>query len=125
VQVFTTWERLQAGRVDHLDQFGVMEMVRRVRAAEAKANLPELIARDAFGGERYIIDRRGKPVAALVGVADLERLQGGEAGPDQRRGALALVGAWAEMPDEQIDAIFEEVTASRTQQASRPVPVLD
>jgi prevent-host-death family protein len=99
-------------------------MAKRVSAAEAKAKLPELVARVAYAGEKYVIERRGKPLAALVGVDDLRQLERG-ATSAEREGALALVGAWAEVPDEEIDAIFAGIMASRSQQTARPAPALD
>ncbi len=42
--------------------------------AQAKASLSELAAR-AAGGERFVLVRRGKPLACLVGPGDLERLE--------------------------------------------------
>lgn len=68
----------------------------KVRVAETKAKLSELMARAGYGGERFLIERRGKPLAALVGVQDLERLERGREGAGtsgRPRGALALVGA--------------------------------
>ncbi len=52
-------------------------MVTRVGTHEAKTNLSEYLNRAAYRGERFLIERHGRPVAALVGVADLERLEGG------------------------------------------------
>lgn len=100
-------------------------MARRVSAAEAKAKLSELVARVAYAGETYVIERRGKPLAALVAVDDLRRLEEGRARSQPLTGALALVGTWAEVPDEEIDAIFADVLASRAEQSGRPVPPLD
>ena len=45
-----------------------------VPIADAKASLSELVSR-ARGGERFRILRRGKPVAALVGLEDLDRAE--------------------------------------------------
>lgn len=92
----------------------------KVGAAEAKAHFSDLMARVAHGGERFVVERRGKPVAALVGMEDLERL---EADLSSRpRGALALVGAWGELvEDEEIDAMLEEVYAERARDTGRAV----
>ena len=54
-------------------------MTKRISAAQAKAHLSELMAQVAYGGEHYVIERRGKPLAALVSVDDLERLEQGRA----------------------------------------------
>ncbi len=46
-------------------------MSKRIKAAEAKAHFSALIAEVAFGSARYVIERRGKPMAALVHVEEL------------------------------------------------------
>lgn len=45
-----------------------------VKVGEAKSRLSELISR-AAGGERFLIQRRDRPVAALIGAGELERLE--------------------------------------------------
>ena len=42
---------------------------------EIRANLAEVINRVAYGGERVVLERRRKPVLALVSLEDLELLQ--------------------------------------------------
>ena len=100
-------------------------MAEKVRVTEAKAQLSALMARAGYGGERFVIERRGRPLAALVGVGDLERLEGGReyaSRPRDRRGALALAGAWGEfVEDAEIDAILEEIYAARERDTGRPV----
>lgn len=41
---------------------------------EIRANLAEVINRVAYGGERIVLERRSKPVLALVSMEDLELL---------------------------------------------------
>jgi prevent-host-death family protein len=98
-------------------------MVKRVRVTEAKAHLSTLMARAGYAGERYLIERRGKPLAALVGVEDLEQLEAEGGSPRSRpRGALALVGAWGEFAgDDEIDAMVGEIYAARERDTGRPV----
>ena len=93
-------------------------MTKKVSAANAKAHFSELVASVAYGRERYIIERRGKPVAALVSLADLATLQESVKGP---RGALALVGAWSEVEDDEMDALVSEVYAERERDTGREV----
>ena len=57
-------------------------MVKRVSAAQAKAQLSAIASEVAHGGPHVIIERRNKPWVALVRVSDLERLG---AGPDDIR----------------------------------------
>ena len=51
-------------------------MAMRVEAREAAKRLAEYLARAAQQGERILVVDRGKPVAALVSVEDLRRLEG-------------------------------------------------
>jgi len=43
--------------------------------SKARQELAELINRVAYGGERIVIERRGKEVAALVPTEDLQVLE--------------------------------------------------
>jgi prevent-host-death family protein len=43
--------------------------------AETRDHLAETINRVSYGGERVIVARRGKPVAALISPADLALLE--------------------------------------------------
>jgi prevent-host-death family protein len=58
-----------------------------INVAEAKSRFSELISRAATG-ERFIIHRRERPVAALIGTTELERLE--RTSRAARRLALAL-----------------------------------
>jgi prevent-host-death family protein len=94
----------------------------RVRVTEAKAQFSALMARVGYGRERFLIERRGKPLAALVGVEDLERLEGErEDAPLRPLGAIALVGAWGEAEDRDLDSMLEEIYAERERDTGRAV----
>lgn len=97
-------------------------MGKRVSAAEAKAHLSELMAQVAYGGQRVIIERRGKPMAALVSIDELRRLEREAPADVGALGALALLGAWADaVSDEEIDALVEHIYAERERDTGRPV----
>src|SRR3990172_7785437 len=89
---------------------------------EAKKRFSELMSRVTYGRERFLIRRRGKPMAALVSADDLARLEQEPASP---RGALALVGAWREIGDEEIDAFIADIYAARARDTGRPVSLED
>lgn len=40
----------------------------------ARRELAELVSQAGYGGARFILTRRGKPIAALVSIGDLEQL---------------------------------------------------
>jgi len=52
---------------------------------QVKRDISELVNRVAYGGERVILTSRGKPKAALVSIADYERLQQGQGNDRFRR----------------------------------------
>jgi prevent-host-death family protein len=103
-------------------------MTKRVSTAQAKAQLSALLEEVANQGAHYIIERRGRPVAALVSIADLKRLlesQEHRAAP-QPQGALALVGAWGDiLTNEEIDAMVADIYAARERDTGRPVDLDD
>jgi antitoxin (DNA-binding transcriptional repressor) of toxin-antitoxin stability system len=53
-------------------------MTKMVSMAAAKASLSELASR-ASAGDRFMLLRRGKPIAAIVGPQDLAALESGSA----------------------------------------------
>lgn len=57
---------------------------------EARNSLAEAINRVSYGGERVVLARRGKPVAALVSAEDLALLQRIEDAEDMRAARKAL-----------------------------------
>jgi prevent-host-death family protein len=47
----------------------------RVSISKARQELAELTNRVAYAKERFVLERNGKPVAAVVSVDDLEALE--------------------------------------------------
>jgi len=46
-----------------------------VKMSHARQTLPEIVNRVAFGGERVVINRSGKEVAAVISIEDLAVLR--------------------------------------------------
>ncbi len=55
-----------------------------IGVADIRANLADVINRVAYGGERIVLQRRGKQVLAVVSMEDLELLQALEDRADVR-----------------------------------------
>lgn len=49
-------------------------VTRQINSGEARDELPDLVARAAYGHERTVIAKRGKPLAALISIDELELL---------------------------------------------------
>ena len=50
-------------------------MDRYVSMVEAKSKLAELVGQAKYSGKRYILRRRGEPMAVLIGFEEYRRLQ--------------------------------------------------
>ena len=81
--------------------------------ADAKRNLSELMSRAAYNNERFLIQRRGKPMAALVSIEDLAWL---EKEPVAPKGLLAPMAEF-----EELESMVEEIYRQREQAQDRPV----
>tara|TARA_R100001143_G_C3361083_1_gene135881 strand:- start:4406 stop:4726 length:321 start_codon:yes stop_codon:yes gene_type:complete len=49
--------------------------VKTINSANARKNFSDLLNESGFGGHRIVVTRKGKAVAALVPIEDLETIQ--------------------------------------------------
>ena len=96
-------------------------MSQSIGVAEAKRRFSELMSKTLYKGERFIIERQGKPVAAMVSVDDLKKLET-EAPATEKRGLLAAVGAWADY--RKLDEFVADIYDTRRRASDRPVKKL-
>ena len=86
--------------------------------AEMKSRLSEYIAESSYKHERFIITKRNKPVAALVSVDDLERIEQFE----ERNGLAAIIGKWTGF--EEIEDTVNDLDGIRQKDGEfRDVPI--
>ena len=50
-------------------------MDRSVGMVEAKSKLAELVGQVKYGGQRYVLERRGQPMAVLISLEEYELLR--------------------------------------------------
>jgi len=89
-----------------------------ISVADAKRRFADVLGTVRYQGERYVVERNGTPMAALVPLTDLPQ----SAAEDERPGFLALVGAFADAPE--YAESLAEVVRTRGTQRSRPAPRL-
>ncbi len=99
-------------------------MTATIATAEAKARLSELVNRVIYGDERVVIMRRGKPVAALVSVDDLHRLESPalvetRSADEAIHPIMRAFGGWADCTD--LDELVKEIYADREAASGREV----
>ncbi len=99
-------------------------MTLTVDTSQVKAQFSEFIGRVTFGRERVLVLRRGKPVAALVSVEDLRRLEVADrthvtTEKPVEHPIMKVYGRWAG-PDDW-DAVLEEIYADRLASTGREI----
>jgi len=75
-----------------------------VTMAEARDDLAELVNRATYGGERVILTRRGKPLAAIISAEDLAFFEELEDANDVRAAEAALAEDAVGIPWEEARA---------------------
>ena len=94
-----------------------MDVVKKVNALKARQNLGQLLEEVYYRGDHYIIERAGKPMAAVVTVWQFEEWQ------QHREQFFAMIDAVharnAEVPTEVIEQEIAEAVHAVRQQATR------
>ena len=97
-------------------------MEHTLKLSVAKATFSAVVEGVVNGGDRYIIERHGKPVVAIVSIEDFERIEGWDMPTAEHPiGALAFLGAWGDTTDEEVDKFIEHIYTSREADKGRPV----
>jgi prevent-host-death family protein len=80
--------------------------VTRVSASQARHDFAETVNRVAYGGDRILLHRRGRDLAALVPIEDLQLLEELERNADlaAARAALKEAGRKGTVPWEKLKA---------------------
>jgi prevent-host-death family protein len=90
----------------------VTDMLKKISAMKARQNLGQLLNEVSLRGDSYIIERAGKPLAALV---DLERFQ--QLQEDQNAALQAVKNIWKKMTGAEAlevqEAIAEAIQVAR------------
>ena len=94
-----------------------MDVVKKVNALKARQNLGQLLEEVYYRGDHYIIERAGKPMAAVVPVWQFEEWQ------QHREQFFAMIDAVharnADVPSEVIEQEIAEAVHAVRQQATR------
>lgn len=97
-------------------------MTKSFSTADIKARLSEMIGKVVYGHERLVVLRRGKPVAALVSLQDLQRLEALDAAGTEQLEIHPIMRAfagWAER--DALDTFSDEIYQNRAATLGREV----
>ena len=91
-------------------------MPETLSVAEIKRRFSQVTNEILFLKKRFVIERKGKPIAALVGIEDFKEISKDKIQP---KGLLAAMGAWSEFKD--LDNITAKIYKNRTKAKDRKV----
>lgn len=94
-------------------------MSKTVSVVQAKRDFSELMGRVALKQERFVIERKGKPMAALISVDDLEKIEMLPPEDKRKKGLLAVIGGWEDYP--KLDQFVIHLYATRRKTKDRVV----
>ena len=95
-----------------------------LNTAEVKTRLVELINCVALKQERVVVLQDGKPIAALISIEDLERLEALNTAliqneNPQEHPIMQVFGVWADRTD--LDDLVDEIYADRERTKGREI----
>lgn len=82
-----------------------MHMTKTTTAIKARQNLGQLLEEAYYRGDEFVIERAGKPMAALIPIQEFERIQ------EEREKAFAIfdkVRSKTKASSEEIEAAVDE-----------------
>jgi antitoxin (DNA-binding transcriptional repressor) of toxin-antitoxin stability system len=93
-------------------------MSKNIGVAEVKKSFSAVISEVSLKGEHFVIEKKGKPMAALVSVQELQRIEGSKE-KEKKKGLLAAIGAWEDFKDLEstVSAIYERRKKSKDRSA--------
>ncbi|MGV8119794.1 MAG: type II toxin-antitoxin system Phd/YefM family antitoxin [Candidatus Xenobiia bacterium LiM19] len=92
-------------------------MKRMMSVAELKKHFSEVLESILYLGDRFVVLKRGRPVAAIVSMKELSELE--ENSQCSARGLVVAAGAWSDYED--IDKLIENVYQARITAKDREV----
>lgn len=93
----------------------------KMGVAEVKKHFSVVISRVSLNKEQFVIEKKGKPMAAVVSMEDLEIIKGLRKA-EQRRGLLAAIGAWEDF--DNLDRIITHIYDGRIESKDREIESL-
>jgi antitoxin Phd len=80
------------------------KMAKTISASKVRDDFAETLNRVAYGGERVVLNRHGKPIAAVITIDDLNFLEEMEDRMDVEAAKIALAESGEPIPYEQVRA---------------------
>lgn len=93
-------------------------MQKNIGVAEVKKHFSEVVNEVSMRGKHFVIERKGKPVAAMVSLKELEFIEK-ERRQEKGKGLLAALGAWEDFKG--LGKVVDDIYSSRRKAKDRKV----
>jgi len=97
-------------------------MSRKMGVAEIKKQFSSVLSSVSLKREHFIIEKKGKPMAAMVSIEDLDIIEGLNK-EEKKKGLLAAIGVWEDFID--LDETVAAIYAGRKKAKNRQIESLD
>jgi prevent-host-death family protein len=83
-------------------------MSKNIGVAEVKKRFSEVINEVSLKGEHFVIEKKGRPMAAMVSVKELEMIESKKGG--KKKGLLGALSAWEDFEnlENTVKALYKE-----------------
>ncbi len=97
-------------------------MPKTIGVAEVKKQFSEVISKVSLKGEHFIIEKKGKPMAAIVSLKDLDMIESPKK-KGEKKGLLSAIGAWEDFEnlEEMVAMIYERRGRAKERRIGRLV----
>lgn len=86
--------------------------IQTLGVVEIRNNLADIMAQVAYAGLRFVVERKGRPMVALVSIEDLRRLEALEDARDSELLRCAKAASRGTVPLDQVIAEYEREQGS-------------
>ncbi len=86
--------------------------IQTLGVVEIRNNLADIMAQVAYAGLRFVVERKGRPMVALVSIEDLRRLEALEDARDSELLRCAKAASRGTVPLDQVIAEYEHEQGS-------------
>ena len=94
-------------------------MTKSIGVAEIKRQFSQVVSEVSLKGKHFIIEKKGKPMVALVNIKELELIESHEKEENEKRGLLATIGAWEDF--DGFETVIKDIYKKRKKIKDRKI----
>ncbi len=93
-------------------------MSKTIGVADVKKNFSAVINEVSLKGEHFIIEKKGKPMVAMVSIKELEHFEDAQK-KGEKKGLLSAIGAWEDF--DNLEQVISDIYRKRSKAKDRTI----